>query len=161
MNRGLGAAFALALCFGACGSDVDATGDYSLSLTNRENGCNFDNWTEGESSTGVPLTITQSGSAITGEVGGVGGVFLGLALGSNVFEGDVSGDDLDMTLFGTNSATEGNCTYTINAVFDGSLDGDVVTGEIRYTAATNDNPDCASLEGCASRQELNGTRPPQ
>lgn len=145
----------------ACGSDVDAAGDYSINVTNRENGCGFDNWTEGETATGIPLTITQSDSEITGEVGGGAGVFLGLVLGSNIFEGSVSGDELDMTLFGSTSASDGNCTFTVNAVFAGELDGDVLTGEIRYTAATNDNPDCVDIEGCASRQELNGTRPPQ
>lgn len=145
----------------ACGSDVDAAGDYSLNVTNRENGCGFDNWVEGDSSSNIPLAITQSDSVVTGEVGGGAGVFLGLVLGSNVFEGEVSGSDVEMTLFGTNSATEGNCTFTVNATFDGELDGDVMTGEIRYTSATNDNPDCADIEGCVSRQELNGTRPPQ
>ena len=145
----------------ACGSDVDAAGEYSVNVTNRENGCAFDDWTEGDTATNIPLTITQSDSEITGEVGGPAGLFLGVVLGSNVFEGTVSGDELDMTLFGTNSASDGNCTYTVNAIFEGELDGDVVTGEIRYTTATNDNPDCAAIEGCASRQELNGTRPPQ
>lgn len=145
----------------ACGSDVDAAGDYTLAVTNRENGCDFDNWTEGESSTNIPMTITQSGDMITGDVGGVAGGFLDLVLGSSVFEGEVSGDDLNMTLFGETSATQGNCTFTVNAVLDGELEGDVLTGEIRYTAATNDNPDCTDIEGCVSRQELNGTRPPQ
>lgn len=154
--------WAALLAMAACGgSDVDAAGDYTINVTNRENGCGFDNWTEGETASGIPLAITQSDGEISGEVGGGAGVFLGVVLGSNIFEGQVSGDEIDMTLFGTTSVTEGNCTYTVNAIFDGQLDGDVMTGEIRYTSATNDNPDCADVEGCVSRQELNGARPPQ
>jgi hypothetical protein len=154
-------AASLAIAAG-CGSDpVDAEGDYTIAVTNRENGCDFESWTEGESSSGIPLTVTQNDSVVTGEVGGAAGLFLGAVLGSNVFEGEVSGDEISMTLFGTTSAGDGNCTYTVNAVLDAELDGDVLTGEINYTAATNDNPDCAAIEGCATRQELNGTRPPQ
>ena len=41
------------------------------------------------------------------------------------------------------------------------MDGDVLVGEIRYTLATNDNPDCAAYEGCVTHQALNGTRPPR
>lgn len=150
----------LALLGASCGGDVDPTGDFSISVTNRENGCGFDNWTEGNTATGIPVTITEDGE-VRAEVGGAAGVFLGVVLGSNIFTGSVDGDQLDLTLFGTTSATQGNCTYTINAVLDGTLDGDVLTGDIRYTAATNDNPDCSTIEGCVSRQQFNGTRPPQ
>jgi len=150
------------LTFAACGGDpVDAAGEYSLSITNRENGCDFDNWTEGDTSTGVALSIVQDGSDVTGTVGGGAGGVLSLVLGSNVAMGEVSSNNVEMTIFGTNSATDGNCTFTANAVFDAELDGDVLTGDIRYELATNGNPDCASREGCASRQEFNGTRPPQ
>ena len=146
----------------ACGSDpVDAAGNYSLAVTSRENGCGFDNWTEGESATNIGLVITQDGEAITGTVTGLTGSFLTLVLGDNVFRGSVDGDELTMTIYGTRSGTEGNCTYTLNATATATLDGDVLAGDIRYTAATNGNPDCAALEGCTSRQQFNGTRPPQ
>ncbi len=147
---------------GACGSDpVDAAGDYTISVTNRENGCEFDNWEVGNSASNIGLVITQDGDAVNGTITGATGTFLTLVLGSNVFQGSVDGNDVDMTIFGTRSTTEGNCTWSINASVDGSLDGDVLTGNLNYAAATNGNPDCASLEGCVSRQEFNGTRPPQ
>jgi len=147
---------------GACGSDpVDAAGDYTIAVTNRENGCEFDNWVEGNSAANIGLVITQDGENASGTITGATGGFLDLILGSHVYQGTVDGNDIDMTIFGTRSAVEGNCTYTINSTVAGSLSGDVLTGNIRYEAATNGNPDCASLTGCSSRQEFNGTRPPQ
>jgi len=146
----------------ACGSDpVDAAGDFSISVTNRENGCSFANWTEGDSATNIGLTITQDGSDVTGTVTGATGGFLDLVLGDHVFRGSADDSGVSMTIFGTRSATQGNCTYTVNATADADLAGDVLTGNILYQAATNGNPDCADLEGCTSRQEFNGTRPPQ
>lgn len=149
---------------GACGGDpVDAAGDYSISVTSRENGCGFDGWTEDESTSNIGLVITQDGEDLTGTITGPTAAFLDLVLGGHVFRGSVDGDELTMELFGTRSATEGNCTYTVNATVGGTLDGDVLVGDILYKAATNGNPDCSTLglTGCASRQEFNGTRPPQ
>lgn len=149
------------LSFGCSSDPEDVAGDYSISITNRENGCMFDNYTEGETSTNIPLTITQDGSDATGTVGGLAGGFLDLWLGSRVFQGSVSGAKVDLELFGTNSTTEGNCTYTVNSTISGTLSGDVLTGNLFYEKATNGNPDCSAIEGCATRQEFNGTRPPQ
>ena len=147
--------------YGGCGGDpVDATGSYSIAVTNRANGCEFDNWNEGDTASNIPVTVAQDGDEVTATVEGLTGGFLSLALGSNVFAGTVEGNDLSLTLFGTTSTNEGNCTYTINAVLDGTLEGDVLQGEIRYESATNGNPDCAAIEGCASVQDFNGTRPP-
>lgn len=145
-----------------CDEDpADVAGNYTLSLTNGQNGCNFANWTEGDTSTGVPLTVTQAGESITGTVGGAGGIFLNLWLGDNVYSGTVKGSDLRLTLYGTVSNQTGNCTFTVNSNVAAEINGDVLVGTIRYTAATNGNPDCAPLEGCASLQSFNGTRPPQ
>jgi len=146
----------------SCSSDpVDAAGNYTIAVTNRENGCAFANWMEGNSATNIGLTITQAGSDITGTVNGVTGSYLTLVLGDNVFHGGVDGDELEMTIYGTRSGSQGNCTYTVNATANATLDGDVLDGNIYYRAATNGNPDCSALEGCASRQQFNGTRPPQ
>jgi hypothetical protein len=151
-----------AMVLGACGDDhVNAAGEYTLSITNRENGCGFSNWTEGDTATGIALSVTQSDGDVTGSVGGSTRVFLDLWLGSHTYTGSVDGNDVSMTLYGTVSNQEGNCTYTVNSTVEAELDGDVLVGDIRYTAATNGNPDCASLQGCVSRQSFNGTRPPR
>jgi hypothetical protein len=152
----------LVWAFGCGDSEpADVAGSYSLSLTNRENGCGFDNWMEGNTASNIPLELMQNGSDVTGEVGGGAGLVLDIVLGSRTYIGEVHGSSIDMDIFGTNSLSEGNCSYTYNSSVHANLDGDVLTGSIEYRAATNGNPDCSALEGCVSQQDFNGTRPPQ
>ena len=148
--------------FVACSeSPAEVAGEYSLSMTNRENGCNFDNWTEGESNAGVSFTVLQEEETVNGEIGGLAGAFLEVVFGTRMFSGDISGSSLSLILFGERSSKEGNCTYTINGTMNAEIDDDLLKGEIIYRPATNDNPDCQALEACTSRQEFNGTRPPK
>lgn len=152
---------AIAVAQAGCDDDpADFAGTYTVNVTNRDNGCSFDNWTEGETASNINMTLTQEGSEVTATVDGLVGAYLNLVFGDNQYVGSADGNSLELTLFGTRSATAGNCTYTVNGILDGDLDGDVMQGQLRYEAATNDNPDCALLEGCASIQDFNGTRPP-
>lgn len=151
----------LALLASACNDDpADFRGDYTIALTNGDNGCGFANWTEGDTATGVQFTITQEGSAITGIIGGGTGWWATVVLGDDTFTGTVDGDSTTMTLYGTNSAQQSGCTYTVNATMNGDLDGDYLSGTIDYRASTNGSPDCGTLENCLTRQMFNGTRPP-
>jgi hypothetical protein len=146
----------------ACGGDpVNAEGTYTIAVTNRDNGCNFQNWTVGDSATGIQVVINQEGSSVNADVMGATRIYLDLVLGSHVFNGKVDGDELDMTILGTRSATMGNCTLTVDANLLATLDGDVLTGRINYRYHGNGNTDCAPYDGCISFQEMNGTRPPQ
>ncbi|MBN1608459.1 MAG: hypothetical protein JW940_17640 [Polyangiaceae bacterium] len=155
---------------GCGGDDDDASpaggsveGEYTAAITNRTNGCGFDDWSEGESTSGIRLSVTEDDGDVRGEVTGQGAALvLTIVLGAdgNVLEGTASGGQVELERLGTTAFHEGNCTYTLNATLTGTVDGDVIQGSIRYTAATNDNPDCAALEGCTSRQDFNGTRPP-
>ncbi|HUH05205.1 MAG TPA: hypothetical protein VML75_24570 [Kofleriaceae bacterium] len=149
------------LVLAACGSDpADVAGNYSIALTNGANGCDFENWDEGATAQNIDLTVTQDGENASATVGGLAGAYLEVVLGSRVYQGTVDGDHLHLQIFGTPSATEGNCTWTVNSTVRAELDGDVLTGTIDYTKATNGNPDCAAFEGCVTRQNFNGTRPP-
>jgi hypothetical protein len=152
---------AVVLALIGCEGTADVAGEFTVNLTNRENGCAFTNWEVGSTSTGIPVTITQDGDRVTALVGGLTATFLDLWLGSHTYQGTVSGSSLDLTLYGTNSTSQGNCTYTVNSTITAAIDGDVLTGDIRYTAATNNNPDCGTLTGCVSRQDFNGSRPPR
>jgi hypothetical protein len=154
-----GIALVLVACGG--GDPADVAGDFTIAVTNRDNGCDLENWTVGDQASNIPVTITQDGSDVTATVGAGAGFILDLALGDNVFTGTVDGDDLLLELFGTRGQQQGNCSFTFNSTIDATITGDVLTGTIDYRAATNDNPDCAALEGCRSFQEFNGTRPPQ
>ena len=151
----------VAACLIGCGSDpADVAGSYTIAVTNADNGCNFTDWTVGDTTEGIRVSITQDGASATAVVEGITGTFLTLALGSNQYNGDVDGNSLYLTLYGTTTATEGNCTFTYNSIIDAGISGDVLTGDIRYEAATVGNPDCAAIEGCVTLQHFNGTRPP-
>jgi hypothetical protein len=138
-------------------------GNYTVSLTNRDNGCQFEDWTQGDSTSGIRLQLTEEEGDVTGEVTGQGSALvltLVLGAGGNVLEGTASGGRIELTRLGTTSFLDGDCTYTLNATLAADINGNIIQGSIRYTAATNDNPDCTGLEGCISRQDFNGTRPP-
>ena len=140
----------------------DLTGSYTINVTNRENGCNFQNWTVGQSSANIPFTITQQGSnGITGSVGGAAGLYLDAILATHTFSGSVSGPTGTMTATGSRSLSQGNCAYTLNANAVISLSGNTINGSITYVPQTNKGSDCGVLNTCTSRQELSGSRPPK
>lgn len=145
----------------ACGSDdANAAGDYTISLTDRDNACNLGNWTVGATSTAT-VTLTQSSNNVTAVVTGLGAVVLDLGLGGHSYSGKIDGTTLELDLLGTRSNTSGNCTYTLNSKIHAVLDGDTITGQIDYTSATNGNPDCTAIAGCVSFQDFTGSRPPR
>jgi hypothetical protein len=148
----------------ACGSTSPAnvSGNFTVAVTSRDNGCKVANWTVGDMQSGIGVTITQDGATAMASVNGLIGTYLDFVLGGHVFMGSVDGDFVNLTLFGTRSQAAGNCTYTYNAVLSGTLTGDVMQGNIKYEAKTNGNPDCTTMgiTGCASVMDFNGTRPP-
>ncbi|MGE0789854.1 MAG: hypothetical protein AB7S26_29545 [Sandaracinaceae bacterium] len=139
---------------------ADVAGDYTVNLRNGMNGCGFDNWTEGDTSMGIPVIVRQTDSDVTLDVEGVTGGLLDLFAGSSMFMGDVGGTSIDATLIGERSANMGGCNYTITIDLTASLDGDALAGELAYRPVTNHHPDCGALEDCTSLQTFNGTRPP-
>jgi hypothetical protein len=151
------------LCAAGCGSEspADVAGTYTLSLTVQQNACGILNNDVGTTSTGVQIVMTQSGSDVSGQVQGVGGTLLSLALGSNTFTGKMSGDSLDVTIAGTTPGADGTCAFTRNAHMQAKLTGDVLTGTITYSFATNRTADCGAKDTCQDVQAFNGTRPPK
>lgn len=150
----------------ACGSDdapavPDVSGAYTVALTNRANECMFDGWNEGDTATGVAITITQSGTAIVAEVQGLAALALDARLGSHTFRGVASGDVIDMTIEGMNADSMGACAYTLNADLHATLVGDSMSGTLEYTAATNDASDCDYWQTCSNAQAFNGARAPR
>lgn len=144
----------------ACGGNANVAGEYTIALTNRDNGCSLANWTVGNQTSGVPVSITQSGDNVTAKVNGTAGAVLGLFIGTSSFTGDNS---IDLNALGTIAKQAGTCTWTYNGEITADLAGDVLTGRIDYRAADNGNPDCTTMNihGCDSYQDFNGTRPPQ
>jgi hypothetical protein len=156
------AALAASVGAGACSDDpADIAGAYTASITARDNGCNLAAWTEGASATSIPVTITQTGARASADVGGLSQVALDLALGGHVFGGEVDGSSFALRLVGSRALMMGNCAYTLNGDLEGRLTGDSIAGRLNFTAATNDNPDCAPLKACVSFQEFAASRPPR
>jgi hypothetical protein len=144
-----------------CSDDpADVAGEYTISVANRDNGCNVEGWDDNATAANIAVTITQNGGSATAEVGGLTGNYLDFVLGDHIFTGAVDGNHLDLKLTGDNNFQSGTCDYHFDAVIDANIDGDVLTGEIRYEAVTDMAIDCEGITGCANVQEFNGTRPP-
>jgi hypothetical protein len=156
------AAFILAVLAGACDSDsaANVAGSYTIALTIQQNECGILANDPETSSTGVSVVITQDGSKVTAKVQGAAALGLGLAMGSATFTGTVSGNSLDLSISGTVSGSSGTCAFTRNARLVGTVAGDVLTGSVTYTFATNRMPDCGTRNTCQDIQVFNGTRPP-
>ncbi len=139
---------------------VDISGNYTVSLTNGDNGCDFDNWMVGDTTSGVPMAVTQTEDQLQLNVGGVGGAYLDIALGSSTFNGQIQGTGVTAALVGSRGNSLGMCTFTVTVDLDASVSGDFMEGTLTYRPVTNMHADCAPIEGCQSVQSFNGTRPP-
>ncbi|MCB9593109.1 MAG: hypothetical protein H6719_10285 [Sandaracinaceae bacterium] len=139
---------------------ADVAGNYSVNLTNGENGCGLDNWTVGESTANIPIVVTQSDDTVQLDVQGLGGTYLDVVLGSSLFNGNVSGNGISAALIGSNAGRQGGCTYTTTVDLDATVDGDFIEGELQWRPVTNGHADCGILETCRNYQSFNGTRPP-
>ena len=150
----------LAIC--SCGGDSPANvaGTYTLSLTVQQNACGILSGAVGDSSTGVQIIVTQTGSQTSGQVQGVAGALVTLAMGTDTFMGKIAGNSLDMSISGTMAGSSGTCAFTRNARLVADRSGDVLTGSVTYTFATNKTADCGTRDTCKDVQVFNGTRPP-
>jgi hypothetical protein len=153
------AALAL-LALPSCSSTpVNAAGSWAVNVTNGANGCSLDNWTAGETTSAVPLQITQSGSVVTAVVGGATGTVADLVFGTRTFNGSVNGNDLDARLVGR-AGSMGGCAFTPVIDLSAQISGDTMMGTLVWSYDTNSNPDCGMMATCESIQAMNGSRPP-
>mgnify|MGYP001603801700 CR=1 FL=1 len=139
---------------------ADVAGNYTVNLTNGENGCALTNWTVGEMTNAVPVVVVQDGDQVQLDVMGVGGTLLDLAVGSSLFTGQVGGNGITAALIGDNTARQGECVYTTTIDLDASVSGDFMEGQLRWRPVTNHHADCGVLESCENLQTFNGSRPP-
>ncbi|MBX7192781.1 MAG: hypothetical protein K1X94_12020 [Sandaracinaceae bacterium] len=140
-------------------SPANAAGSWSMNLTNGANGCMFSNWTVGDTTTGVPVTITQSGASVTLLVTGGYATALDLLVGGHEFTGAVDGNHVNARLTGRAGST-GGCAYTTVGDLEGTLSGDTITGNLSWSYDTNSSADCGMYAVCETLQAMNGTRPP-
>jgi hypothetical protein len=165
-----GAALAGAAALIACGGSsfqaqsapANIVGDYTTTLTNGANGCQFGNWNSGDTTQDVHLTVQQTGANATATVTGVAGLLFDVILGGMPqFEGTVTGDSFSLAAVGTNSAKDGQCSFTIKATLVGTLSGDAIQGQLTYSETTNGSSDCGYHATCTSVQAYAGTRAPE
>jgi hypothetical protein len=138
----------------------DITGSYTIAVTNRASSCDFKDWMEGNEASGIGFVITQDGDQAHAVADGVTGLFFNLWLGSAEFDGPVDRSTFHIVDYGQKSQSQGNCTFTYNAVVDGELKGDAISGTITYAPATTASPDCADVK-CEAVQDFSGSRPPR
>lgn len=151
----------IAAIIAGCGSDdppTDFAGNYIITVTNESDSCDKPSFEAGAAVGNIPMVITQQGAHATANVGGLGEVSLVADLGEHVFTGEVEGNTMQLTLFGVNATSVGNCAYTTNVTMDGSVDADFLTGNLTYRRADNRNPDCGPVADCVSVQRFSGTR---
>ncbi len=146
----------------ACSSSnsppADVAGNYTVSVTNGQNGCSIANFTPGAMSTGVTVAVTQSGSQVSANVMGFSGLALTLGVGSSTLVGQLSGSQA--TLGASANHTQGGCTYTTTATANITWNGNTMQGTISYTDSGNGSSDCGVLQACTSEQSFAGSRPP-
>ena len=149
---------------GAIGSDAYVAGTYTVSVSWGKNGCTSlketDSWKEGSPpASNIPLDIMQADASnmISGKVGGIPAIFVGLLHGTTDYSGTVKGSVVDLNIYGKLARSLGACSYTWNGNVHGELNGDSLAGTIRYFPAGNGSPECPR---CTAEQLFNGTRPP-
>jgi len=146
-------------------SDVpsaDVSGDYTVTLTNVENTCStFTSWVDGAVMTDIHYDIRQTDSDITGAAQGNAAFDFITLTGSNAFTGTVNGDAFTLTDVGPTVTKSGTCSYTVNAVVTGSIDGDSISGTLVYHPVLSADPacnaDCAPF-ACHVEQSFEGSR---
>jgi hypothetical protein len=139
----------------------NVAGDYTVGLTNVHNTCPTmaESWTDGAMTEGVDFLITQKGVTISAETMGNPALYFLLLLGSNEFTGEIHGSHFVLTNHGTKEYTYDACSYTIDAVVEGDLEGDSIAGTLTYTPIIKASPDCEGYT-CAAEQTFTGVRPP-
>ena len=142
----------------ALSSTFDFSGDYTVVVTNGQNGCGFANWTPGQMSGAIPLKITQTMDQVVVEVGGLTGDLLNLVCGSKQLAGTVHQGAIDVSLICPKQSMQMMCMFHYVAHAHATLNGNHITGTIDYTTVTNHSPDCGQLENCRSTQTFTGNR---
>lgn len=143
---------------------VDFTGEYTLTVTNDVNGCGFDEWREGESNDGFPLSIAQDGDELRGTLEGTWAIAADILLGNHSATGTANGNSMEMRLQGSRHLQiRGGCQdFVVDAIMEGTLDRDYLEGVTAYRVVeTDESSSCEGMTGCETLQLFNGTRPPQ
>jgi hypothetical protein len=155
----------IALGLTSCSSDeefedtVQVGGQYDMTVRNGTNACEFEDWVEGETATDIGLHIEQDRNDLAGRLeGSVGSLVVALALGTAEFTGTVAGNGVTLVAVSPYVSRDGSCTFSREVTLRGELNGNVMSGEIEHSLATNDAPGCEGMEDCVSVQTFDAIR---
>jgi len=132
---------------------------YTMTTTENANTCNLPNWTQGSTLT-FNAKFTQDGTNAQIQIEGALGSLLALGVGTDTFQGTVSGNTFSAEYIGNKPQSEGTCSYTENIGISATLDSNsVISGTITITPVTNNDPSCGAKNGCAGNTEtVSGNR---
>jgi len=144
----------------ACSSDpngptAQVAGDYTLTVTDNQNGCQVENFTTGASQSGITMTIAQNGSSLSATGTGSTGLMLAFATGDTL-NGWIDGQEASLT--SSVSHTVGGCAYSTTATANLTFTGNQIQGTILYTDSGNGSSDCGFMQQCTSTQTVTGSR---
>jgi len=105
------------------------------------------------------FTIRQNGTELTAEADGDAALSLVLLTGTNLFDGSIHGDNFTLTAMGPTVFQAGSCNYTVDAIVEGTIDGDTIEGTLTYSPVIGSDPSCAQY-ACSAVQAYTGVRPP-
>ena len=137
------------------GPTAQVAGDYTLTVTDNQNGCQVENFTTGATQSGITMTITQNGSSVSATGTGSVGLMLAFATGDTL-NGWIDGQEASLT--SSVSHTMGGCAYSTTATANLTFSGNQIQGNILYTDSGNGSPDCGFMQQCTSTQTVNGSR---
>jgi hypothetical protein len=149
------------LATAAC-APLSVAGTYSGAVTNRDNGCMLGGYNVGESTPGITMVVTQSGSAVTVDVQGLAGVALSLfTANTDPLRGSATPIGFSVSKVGRNPMNSGDCTFNTLVEANGTLSGDALSGTVVYRYQTTNPSACGFRATCRTEQSFSFVRPPR
>jgi hypothetical protein len=130
---------------------VNVAGSWGGTVRNESNSCPGQ-FNVGET-TSIELLITQDGPKVSMKLQGGVGFLVSLALGTDTFQGMLTGDKLDASLIGSRELTEGTCKYSYTANLLGTVAGQRMTGTVIYKPNARSG-DCSAIASCSRVQSF-------
>ncbi len=137
------------------GPPADVAGNYTLTVTDGQNGCNVENFTTNSTQSGIAVAITQSGSSVSATATSYSGLMLAFAAG-NTLNGTIDGEQAVLTA--SADRAQGGCAYTTSVTATFRFVDSQVQGSVLYQNAGNGSSDCGALQQCTSTQTFTGSR---
>jgi hypothetical protein len=158
---------AVACSAASTASVPNVSGTYTLSVVDGTNTCDIAGVSEGTSTSGVPLMVSQDSVTpqnMTVVLGGNAGALLGAVMGSSTLTGTLGSYQVVLTPDTPDSGsvptgTLNGCMYQATATLTLNFAGDTVQGTMIYTLNTTGTT-CQALENCQTVQALSGVLVP-